>query len=58
MSFYELLFCPWDGERLPESVRDEWFRRVREDLGLEPGDPDVTYPEEMTTDHWWRDAGL
>ena len=58
LSFLTLEFCPWDGEKLPESLRDEWFRRVREDLGLEPGDPDTVYPEEMRSDRWWREAGL
>lgn len=55
LSFYTLEHCPWDGERLPESVRDEWFRRL-EELGLEPEDPRV--PEEMRSDAWWREAGL
>ena len=54
-AFYELLYCPWDGETLPESLRDEWFRRLDE-LGLEPEDPRV--PEEMRSDRWWKEAGL
>lgn len=58
-SFYTIEYCPWDGQRLPESLRGEWFRRMREDLGLDPGgDPDLEYPEEMRSDRWWRSAGL
>lgn len=55
-SFYELLYCPWDGEKLPKSVRDEYFRRLWDDLGLEIEDPRV--PEEMRSDRWWKEAGL
>ncbi|MGH7134402.1 MAG: DUF6980 family protein [Pirellulales bacterium] len=44
-------FCPWCGQRLPESLRNEWVERL-EVLGLEPNDPRV--PEEMKTDAWWR----
>lgn len=47
-----------DGEKLPESLRDEWFRRVRDELGLEPGDPDTEYPQEMRSDRWWKKAWL
>ena len=42
----------------PPPLGEEWFRRVREDLGLEPGDPDTVYPEEMLSDRWWKEAGL
>ena len=56
LSLLTFHFCPWDGERLPASVRDEWFRRVWDDLGLEPEDPAV--PDEMRDERWWRAAGL
>ena len=56
VSFYELLYCPFDGEKLPASVRDEFFRRLWDDLGLEIEDPRV--PEEMRSERWWREAGL
>lgn len=43
--------CPWCGQCLPESLRDEWFARL-DALGLEPGDPNI--PPELLTDEWWR----
>src|SRR5262245_23519778 len=46
-----ILFCPWCGSRLPDSLREAWFRRLR-DLGLEPGDTQI--PAELRTDEWWR----
>ena len=55
VSSYELLFCPWDGEELPGSLRDAWFERL-DRLGMEPEDPRV--PEAMRSDRWWREAGL
>lgn len=47
----EIAFCPWDGERLPGSLRDALFDRLAE-LGLEPDDLDL--PPELRTDAWWR----
>lgn len=44
-------FCPWCGTKLPASLRDEWFERLRS-LGLEPGDD--TIPPEMHTAAWWE----
>ena len=50
-SYQTLLYCPWCGTRLPESLRDDWFARL-EALGLEPSDPSI--PEELATGEWWR----
>jgi hypothetical protein len=30
-----LFYCPWCGEKLPQSKRDEWFEAL-ETLGLDP----------------------
>lgn len=47
-------WCPFCGQRLPPSLRDEWFERLWE-LGLTgPEDPRV--PEEMRSDRWWSQA--
>ena len=43
--------CPWCGEPLPVSLRDEWFDRL-DGLGLEPESPDV--PLHLRGDAWWR----
>ena len=47
----ELLWCPWCGERLPESLRDELGDRL-EALDLSIFDEDI--PAEYKTDEWWR----
>lgn len=50
-SYQLIVFCPFCGERLPESLRDEWFDAL-ERLDLEPEDPGV--PSTYATDEWWR----
>lgn len=42
-------FCPWCGEKLPESKRDQWFEEV-ERLGIDPWTGVV--PEKYQTDEW------
>jgi hypothetical protein len=42
--------CPWCGESLPKSLREEWFR-VLEAKGFEPGD--IRIPGELESDEWW-----
>ena len=49
-SFQEIQFCPWCGEKLPESLRDKWFDEL-EQLELEPGDEKV--PKQYLSDQWW-----
>jgi hypothetical protein len=44
-----LFYCPWCGEQLPASKRDEWFDAV-EALGLDPWHDEV--PEEFRSDAW------
>ena len=48
-------YCPFSGEPLPSSLRDEWFDRLDE-LDMEPDDPGL--PQELRTGQWWREAGL
>lgn len=45
-------FCPWCGQKLPDSLRDDWFDRL-ENLGIHPSEDEV--PAEFTDDRWWRD---
>lgn len=44
-----LFYCPWCGEALPPSKRDEWFDAV-EAFGLDPWEDEV--PEEFQSDAW------
>ena len=52
-SFQEIYYCPWCGQKLPLSLRIEWFDKLSI-LGLEPEVPNV--PSEMLTDAWWRNG--
>jgi hypothetical protein len=49
-SFIRILFCPWCGQSLPPSVRDQWFEKL-EELKLDPTEGKI--PEEFMTDAWW-----
>jgi len=44
-------FCPWCGDELPGSLRDQFFERL-EAMNLDPEDPDV--PLDFRSDAWWR----
>ncbi len=47
-------FCPWCGERLPKSLRDEWFDRLKT-LGVDaPFDEISKVPEDYKSSLWWR----
>lgn len=50
-SYIEIEFCPWCGEKLPNSKREEWFDEI-EKLGIEPWSEKV--PEKYLTDKWYR----
>jgi hypothetical protein len=53
-SYVQIVFCPWCGQKLPASMRDEWFSRM-EALNLEPGDPRI--PVEFLNEEWWMNQG-
>ena len=44
-------FCPWCGQRLPESQRDRWFDEL-EQRCIDPWEDDV--PAEFEDDRWLR----
>lgn len=50
----QIYFCPWCGERLPQSQRDKWFDEL-EALGIDP--MNEPYPEKYKTAEWRRPAG-
>lgn len=52
-----MTFCPWCGEKLPESLRDEFYDIIIDKLGL-GGCYDEKLPEEFKTDEWWKKRGL
>lgn len=50
-STIELLYCPWCGQKLPESLRDRWFDEL-ERRGIDPATGEL--PAEFTDDRWYR----
>lgn len=42
-------FCPWCGERLPNSRRDDWYDEL-ERMGIDPSDGEI--PSAYLTDEW------
>lgn len=49
-SFLELRYCPWCGNKLPSSLRDEWFDYL-EAREIDP-ESDLV-PPEYQTEQWW-----
>ena len=50
VSFVQILFCPWCGQRLPASLRDEWFAQL-ERRGIDPMDDEI--PPEFMDESWF-----
>jgi hypothetical protein len=46
-----LLFCPWCGQKLPESLRDFWFDEL-ERLGIDPTGDEI--PTEFCDERWYE----
>lgn len=44
--------CPWCGQKLPESKRDQWFDEM-EKLGIDPWTENV--PDKYNTNEWFRE---
>ena len=44
-------FCPWCGEKLPNSKRDKWFDEI-DQLGINPWKDKI--PTKYQTDKWFR----
>jgi hypothetical protein len=42
-------FCPWSGDRLPQSQRSRWFDEL-EAKGIDPMNDEI--PEEYQSDAW------
>ncbi len=58
-------YCPFCGDLLPASLRDEWRTRTTA-AGFDPDDPPGPIPEtwpkgfpvDLASDNWWREEGL
>lgn len=45
-----LNFCPWSRDKLPDSLRDQWFDEL-ESRGIDPHEDPI--PPEYQTDEWY-----
>ena len=54
-SFIVLKFCPWCGQKLPDSLRDARFDELNA-LGFDMFSDDM--PVKFKTDKWWKEKGL
>lgn len=50
-SFIVFSYCPFTGEKLSDSLRDDWFDLI-EKMGFEPNSVDI--PHEYLSDEWWN----
>lgn len=48
-STVEIYYCPWCGQRLPDSQRERWFDEL-EARGIDPWEDDI--PPEFEDDRW------
>ncbi|MCA1909670.1 MAG: hypothetical protein LDL39_15030 [Magnetospirillum sp.] len=48
-------YCPWCGEKLPQSLRPQWLERLAA-LGLDEDSPHI--PADLKSDTWWKCEGL
>lgn len=58
-SIYGLLYCPWCGTKLPEDVRDQYYDLLINTYKIDPYDHAAeNFPQEFTSDEWWKKRGL
>lgn len=54
----EIYFCPWCGEKLPPSLRKEWYEEIVGRLGLDPDEDEDKIPAEFKSEEWWKKRKL
>lgn len=56
----QIPYCPFCSAKLPNVLSDEWFAIIRNELHLNPWDPDdrEKIPGEFLTDEWWKKRNL
>ncbi|HZV68682.1 MAG TPA: hypothetical protein VFG10_04030 [Saprospiraceae bacterium] len=52
-SVLQIMYCPWCGNKLPVSKRDQWFEKFGE-LAYE--DDNSKIPDQYRSDQWWRNS--
>lgn len=55
-------FCPWCGNKLPKSLRNEWFDILEKEYGIETDIGEwrkrKDIPEEFKSNKWWKKRNL
>jgi Domain of unknown function (DUF6980) len=51
-SYSVIQYCPWCGEKLPDSKRDRWFETLKARGFDNPTKQEI--PSEFLTDQWYR----
>lgn len=54
--FQQMIFCPWCGLRLPDSLRDAWFDQLEKLWFDDPINQKI--PKEFKSDLWWKNQNL
>ena len=52
LSYIKIEYCPWCGQKLPDTKRNLWFEEL-EKLGIEDPSED-NIPEKFNSDEWWN----
>lgn len=53
ISYILIEYCPWCGQKLPNSLREKWFAEL-EKLGYETPLFDDNIPEKYMSSLWWK----
>lgn len=56
-----LFYCPWCGDALPASLRNQYFDILATEYGVDdPFDPQQKklIPDEFNSDAWWKNRNL
>ena len=53
-SYLVIMFCPWCGHKLPDSLREEWFDNL-ERLGIDPYGDEI--PTDFSDARWYAGQG-
>lgn len=53
-SYILIRYCPWCGEKLPKSRRDEWFDCLKKNGFDTPFEDFDKIPSEFKTSEWWE----
>jgi len=61
VAIYRISYCPWCGEKSPESLRNLWFNILRTKHNLSNPlrkEQENLVPDEFKSDEWWKKRGL